>query len=146
MGNPKLKLGWWTGVPLWLRKPPYPHNYGHPQLARRFWKESLRLAPFPAPVFSIGSAALSFRVGRAVVRGPSAGRSLRLEPFWCSTGVGVHVPMFHISRNSLGYFISNRYLVWWCETNPWKGKTTNPCSKASVIPLYWPRGIPHGLW
>ena len=42
------------------------------------------------------------------------------------SGVGFYVPMFHITQLERGCFISNKYLFWWCETNPQKRTFTNP--------------------
>ena len=57
-------------------------------------------------------------------------------------GRSVHGRSFHGDRRgwlvyyvplcfTRGYFISNRYLFWWCETNPHKGKFTTPWIKPS---------------
>ena len=37
----------------------------------------------------------------------------------------VNVPIEH--HPTFGNIISNKYLVWWCETNPQKGTFTDPC-------------------
>ena len=46
----------------------------------------------------------------------------------------VNVPCPHCTPpNYWGYFISNTYLFWWCETNPQKGTLTNPCNVVKTI-------------
>ena len=55
------------------------------------------------------------------------------------TGLGFYVPMAITSPNNRkGYFISNRYLFWWCETNPRKGTFAKPkCLR--LLPVVWKR-------